>query len=900
MLINATHKEQELRIALASGQYLYDLIIETSREQKQSNIYKGKVTRIEPSLEAAFIDYGEERHGFLPLKEVARSCFKSSYVDHGRRPSITEVLEEDQELIVQIEKEERGNKGAALTTFITLPGCYLVLMPNNPRAGGVSRRIEGDERDELHGVLSTLQVPDGMGLIIRTAGGGRAPEELQWDLDILLRLWSVIQEAAQESGEGEGTGGSSTGKALSHRPAPFLIYQEGNAVIRALRDYLRKEIDEILIDHQDVYDDVINHLKIVRPDFINRVKLYKDPTPLFTRFQIESQIESAFQRDVRLPSGGSVIIDHTEALISIDINSAKSTKGGDIEETALMTNLEAADEIARQLRLRDNGGLIVIDFIDMTPIRNQREVEDRLRKALTKDRARVQIGRISRFGLLEMSRQRLRPSLGESSRVPCPRCLGQGTIRGIESLGLSVMRLIEEEALKDNTAEIRAILPTEIAAYLLNEKRQAIIDIEKRQQVSVIIVPSPHLLTPQYEVERIRISDLDEKDEKVVSYKLALKPENITTQTTVSTAQKSTQEPAIKHIPIAEDQSAVSSAATIAAAHATAEKDQPGFLKKIFGRLFEKKEAESAENTQAPIRRYPRSRPLSTKRNNNKGPRHHSRNRRDQRHDRSGSGGSGGRSYNNNYRNEGREQRPRDARDTRDQSWKNRPHDQQVSQHANKPEQGNVNKPEHENRQEHQRHAHPHRPQHHENQYQTQEARQSHEHRPEHEHHQHQHHHETPQEHREPYKTSAGVAAENRAHIEISHYEAEKSTPNAASSGQSVASQTISNSSNSNLPVEKVFELPKYTPPSTNTETTTQMSSHTGTGEAASLPQSSPPEAPRRKKPYFKSHRQRRGQGHHGKYANANKRDGGGSEHHKHVLEGEDIYSNAGGRKDKE
>ncbi len=428
MLINATHKDQELRIALATGQYLYDLIIESSvREQKQSNIYKGKITRIEPSLEAAFVDYGEDRHGFLPLKEVARSSFRADYHDTGRRPAINEVLEEGQELIVQVEKEERGNKGAALTTFITLPGCYLVLMPNNPRAGGVSRRIEGDERDELHGLLSSLQVPEGMGLIVRTAGGGRSQEELQWDMEILLRLWDVIQRAAKE------------------RPAPYLIYQEGNAVIRALRDYLRKDIDEILIDHSDVYEDVVNHLKLIRPDFVNRVKHYKDPTPLFTRFQIESQIESAFQRDVRLPSGGSIIIDHTEALVSIDINSAKSTKGGDIEETALMTNLEAANEIARQLRLRDIGGLIVIDFIDMTPIRNQREVEERLRKALAMDRARVQVGRISRFGLLEMSRQRLRPSLGESSRVTCPRCIGQGTIRGIESLGLSVMRIIEEE-----------------------------------------------------------------------------------------------------------------------------------------------------------------------------------------------------------------------------------------------------------------------------------------------------------------------------------------------------------------------------------------------------------------------------------------------------------------------
>ncbi len=573
MLINATHKDEELRIALASGQFLYDLIIEsTSREQKQSNIYKGKVTRIEPSLEAAFVDYGEERHGFLPLKEVARSCFKKSYTDTGKRPTISEVLEEGQELIVQVEKEERGNKGAALTTFITLPGCYLVLMPNNPRAGGVSRRIEGDERDELHGVLSSLQVPDGMGLIIRTAGGGRSQEELQWDLEILLRLWDVIQKTAQD------------------RPASFLIYQEGNATIRALRDYLRKDIDEILIDHQDVYEAVVNHLKLIRPDFVNRVKLYKDPTPLFTRFQIESQIESAFQRDVRLPSGGSIIIDHTEALVSIDINSAKSTKGGDIEETALMTNLEAANELARQLRLRDIGGLIVIDFIDMTPIRNQREVEERLRKALSVDRARVQVGRISRFGLLEMSRQRLRPSLGEASRITCPRCVGQGTIRGIESLGLSIIRIIEEEALKDNTAQVRTILPAEIAAYLLNEKRQAIIDIEKRQGVAVIVVPSAHLLTPQYEVERIRLSDITEKDEKMASYKLAIKSE-ASAQTNLPLAQKSHQEPAIKMMPMEE---MPAPPATVPAppplSHIQKEASEPGLLKKLYNYLFEKKE----------------------------------------------------------------------------------------------------------------------------------------------------------------------------------------------------------------------------------------------------------------------------------------------------------------------
>lgn len=567
MLINATHKEEELRIALASGQQLYDLIIESSaREQKQSNIYKGKITRIEKSLEAAFVDYGEERHGFLPFKEVARSCFKDGYIDSSRRPTIDEVLEEGQEIIVQVDKEERGSKGAALTTFISLPGSYLVLMPNNPRAGGISRRIEGDERSELRENLSALQLPEGMGVIVRTAGSGRNQEELQWDLSILLRHWAAIENVAKQ------------------HPAPFLIYQESNAVIRALRDYLRKDIDEVLIDEPSVYEEVVKHIKLIRPDFIHRVKLYKDPTPLFTRFQIESQIESAFLREVRLPSGGSIVIDHTEALVSIDINSARSTKGGDIEETALTTNLEAADEIARQLRLRDSGGLIVIDFIDMTPIRNQREVEERIKKALSMDRARVQVGRISRFGLLEMSRQRLRPSLGESSHISCPRCLGQGTIRGIESLALSIIRIIEEHTLKENTAEVRAVLPVDIASFLLNEKRQAIIDIEKRQNIKVIIVPNPHMTTPHYEVERIRLSDISEKDEKLPSYQMLTTPE-VETTTTAQIPQRIHQEPIIKSMSM--DQPTPS--------QITSSIKSDGLLKRVFNYLFEKKSKTASE-----------------------------------------------------------------------------------------------------------------------------------------------------------------------------------------------------------------------------------------------------------------------------------------------------------------
>jgi ribonuclease E len=597
MLINATHKDQELRVALANGQHLYDLIIESSaREQKQSNIYKGKITRIEPSLEAAFVDYGEERHGFLPLKEIARTCFKNSYQDTGRRPTITEVLEEGQELIVQIDKEERGNKGAALTTAISLPGSYLVLMPNNPRAGGISRRIEGDERSELRENLASLTLPDGMGLIVRTAGSGKSHDELQWDLDILLRHWEAILQVSGLNGEEDSEGGRTTGGATKLKPpsgkdrsGPFLIYQESNVVIRAIRDYLRKDIDEVLIDDPSVYEEVLHHIQLVRPDFSSRIKLYKDQTPLFTRFQIESQIESAFQREVRLPSGGSVVIDHTEALISIDINSARSTKGGDIEETALTTNLEAADEIARQLRLRDLGGLVVIDFIDMTPSRNQREVEERVRNALSMDRAKVQIGRISRFGLLEMSRQRLRPSLGESSQITCPRCLGQGTIRGIESLALSIIRLIEEHAMKENTAQVRAILPIDIATYLLNEKRQSITDIESRQQVTVLVVPNPHFMTPHYEVERIRTSDINEKDEKLASYKLVVMPElEIPSMSTAGT-QKGHQEPAIKGI--LTDQS-FAPPPPPPAKEKEKEKTSKGILKRLITYLFDNKSTE--------------------------------------------------------------------------------------------------------------------------------------------------------------------------------------------------------------------------------------------------------------------------------------------------------------------
>ncbi|MDW7747759.1 ribonuclease E, partial [Halomonas sp.] len=496
MLINATQPE-ELRVALVDGQRLYDLDIESgAREQKKANIYRGKITRVEPSLEAAFVDFGADRHGFLPLKEVSRDYFLK---EPSGRPSIKEVLKEGQEVIVQVDKEERGNKGAALTTFISLAGRFLVLMPNNPRAGGISRRIEGEERSQLKEAMSQLTVPDKMGLIVRTAGIGRSPEELQWDLDYLVQVWESITEEA--------------GK----RPAPFLIYRESNVIIRAMRDYLRQDIGEVLIDSEQVHQEALAFIRQVMPSYQQKIKLYVDEVPLFSRFQIESQIETAYEREVKLPSGGSIVIDHTEALVSIDINSARATRGSDIEETALQTNLEAADEIARQLRLRDIGGLVVIDFIDMSPARNQREVENRMRDALKLDRARVQIGRISRFGLMEMSRQRLRPSLGETSGVVCPRCDGQGTIRDVRSISLSIMRLIEEEAMKERSAQIRAILPVPVATYLLNEKRAVLAEIERRQGVRVVMLPNPDMDTPHYDVQRLRDDHVDEEGTATLS-----------------------------------------------------------------------------------------------------------------------------------------------------------------------------------------------------------------------------------------------------------------------------------------------------------------------------------------------------------------------------------------------
>ncbi|WP_339493612.1 ribonuclease E [Pseudomonas sp. RA_105y_Pfl2_P56] len=528
MLINATQPE-ELRVALVDGQRLYDLDIESgAREQKKANIYKGRITRIEPSLEAAFVDFGSERHGFLPLKEISREYFKKA--PEGR-VNIKDVLSEGQEVIVQVEKEERGNKGAALTTFISLAGRYLVLMPNNPRAGGISRRIEGEERNELREALNGLVAPADMGLIVRTAGLGRSSEEMQWDLDYLLQLWTAIKEASLD------------------RSAPFLIYQESNVIIRAIRDYLRQDIGEVLIDSVEAQDEALTFIRQVMPQYASKIKLYEDSVPLFNRFQIESQIETAFQRVVELPSGGSIVIDPTEALVSIDINSARATKGSDIEETALQTNLEAAEEIARQLRLRDIGGLIVIDFIDMTPAKNQRAVEEKVRECLEADRARVQIGRISRFGLLEMSRQRLRPSLGESSGIVCPRCNGTGIIRDVESLSLAILRLIEEEALKDRTAEVRAQVPIPVAAFLLNEKRNSITKIELRTRARIVILPNDHLETPHFEVQRLR-DDSPEAATNQSSYEIAAAAADVEeVQPAAATRTLVRQEAAVKTAP---------------------------------------------------------------------------------------------------------------------------------------------------------------------------------------------------------------------------------------------------------------------------------------------------------------------------------------------------------------
>lgn len=585
MLINATQPE-EVRVALVDGQRLYDLDIEsTNREQKKSNIYKGRIVRIEPSLEAAFVDYGSERHGFLPFKEIAHALFKDNLQDgqHGRI-NIKDVLRQDQEFIVQVEKEERGNKGAALTSFVSLAGRYLVLMPNNPRAGGVSRQIEGSDRNEAKEAMSSLNIPQDMGLILRTAGVGKSAEELQWDLNYLLSLWEAISTASQQ------------------KPAPYLIYQESEVIIRAIRDYLRKDIVEIWVDNRDVHKRAMDFMQQVMPQNLSKLKLYEERDPLFTRYQIESQIESAFSREVRLQSGGSLIFDHTEALLTIDINSSRSTSGGDIEETALNTNLEAAEEIARQLRLRDLGGLIVIDFIDMMNNRNQREVENCLRDQLKMDRARVQIGKISRFGLLEMSRQRLRPSLGESSNIPCPRCDGQGTIRGIESLALAVLRIIEEESIKDMTAKIIAQLPVDAATFLLNEKRSSISEIEHRHDVQIILVPTPTMETPQYLVQRVRLTEAGGKEYAQPSYNIQPENKDAVLEKMLEQKKQRSEEPAIKQI-IPDKPVPVAPVASMDQKPAKSK----GLISRLFGSLFgvpEQEQTSVEPRTQLSSRRH--------------------------------------------------------------------------------------------------------------------------------------------------------------------------------------------------------------------------------------------------------------------------------------------------------
>ncbi len=573
MLINATQAE-ELRVAIVDGQTLYDIDIEQpSKEQKKSNIYKGRITRLEPSLEAAFVDYGADRHGFLPLKEISRDYFQAG-VDHNKA-GIRELLKEGQEVVVQVDKDERGNKGAALTTFISLAGRYMVLMPNSPTAGGVSRRIEGDDRAELKKAMDALQIPDDMGVIIRTAGVGRDAEELQWDLDYLLSVWKAIAEAALT------------------KPAPFLIYQESRLIVRALRDYLRSDVGEILVDTDELYETAREFMQQVMPHNLRKLKAYKDDIPLFNRFQIESQIEGAYERNVRLPSGGSIVVDQTEALTAIDVNSARATKGGDIEETAFHTNLEAAEEVARQLRLRDLGGLVVIDFIDMSSNKHQREVENKLQNALKYDRARVQIGRISRFGLLEMSRQRLRPSLGESSQIVCPRCEGHGRMRSVESLSLSIIRVAEEHAMKDNTGQVLIQAPLEIANFLLNEKRGALREIEQRHDAPIIIVADEALHTPHYEVTRIRQNELGEETSKP-SYQRGT-PRKLPVHALTKAQLNIPAAPAVTHVkhtqpaPVREEREVPAPAPAPApvappvAVAAPASGGVVGFLKRLFG-----------------------------------------------------------------------------------------------------------------------------------------------------------------------------------------------------------------------------------------------------------------------------------------------------------------------------
>ena len=623
MLINATQPE-EIRVALVDGQRLNDLDIENrSRGSTKANVYKAKITRVEPSLEAAFVDFGADRHGFLPLKEIAHQYYRSTAPDGDGKTRIKDVLKEGTEVIVQVDKEERGTKGAALTTYISLAGRYMVLMPNNPKAGGISRRIEGDDRSELRDALSQLNIPDGMGVIIRTAGVGRSPEELQWDLDYLLQLWSSISTASDEN------------------KAPVLLYQESDVIIRTIRDYLRDDVDQVLIDDKAAWQQAHDFVTMVMPKYAQRIRLYEDSIPLFNRFQVEGQIESAFQREVRLPSGGSIVIDPTEALISIDINSARATKGSDIEQTALQTNLEAADEVARQLRLRDMGGLVVIDFIDMNANKNQRAVENRIRDALEVDRARVQVGRISRFGLLEMSRQRLRPSLGEISAMVCPRCTGKGTIRDTKSLALAILRLLQEEAAKDRTGEVRAVVPVEVAAFLLNEKRSAVNDIENSSGVRVLIIPNPHMETPHFDVIRLRDDEVEETT--TLSYEVAIEaPDPIAVRDEVSAVPAAPQ-PLVRGVtpqgpaPVAaepEEPTQPAEPVTTAPKPAARAPQKAGMLSRMWGALFapatteEPNAPEESEAVATASEENPESKENSNRQRRSRGGRNRTRSRR--------------------------------------------------------------------------------------------------------------------------------------------------------------------------------------------------------------------------------------------------------------------------------
>ena len=629
MLINASHTE-EMRVAMVDGQRLYDLDIENrTREQKKSNIYKGKVTRVEPSLEAAFVDFGAERHGFLPLKEISKEYFSKKSSDNGR-VRIVDAVKEGQEVVVQVEKEERGQKGAALTTFISLAGRYLVLMPNNPRAGGISRRIEGEDRAQLRDAMRTLEIPEGMGVIVRTAGIGRAAQELQWDLDYLSQLWGTI---TQESGNSK---------------APHFLFQESNVIVRAIRDYLRQDVGEVIIDNEDAYALAAAFIGTVMPDFKSKIKYYQDEIPLFNRYQIENQIQTAFEREVALPSGGSIVIDITEAMVSIDINSSRATKGGDIEETAYTINLEAAEEIARQLRLRDVGGLIVIDFIDMLNNRHQKSVENKMRDALEIDRARVQVGRISRFGLMEMSRQRLRPSLEETMSKVCPRCNGQGTIRGTRSLALSILRLVEEEAQKEYSREIRAIVPISVATFLLNEKRSEITSIESRNNIKITVLPNSEMQTPNFEVVRIRTQDEDDSD---FSYKMAneLSKPDLSVEIEGSQSVQTIPTPAVKTI-------VPNTPAPQVQAQVETQKKSPSLVQRLWNSMFgepEEKEQPSKKNTRNRNQRGSQQR---------RGKQNNQRNRNNDNRSRRGEKSPQGKSDNNQKSDSKNDQRQNDNR----------------------------------------------------------------------------------------------------------------------------------------------------------------------------------------------------------------------------------------------